>query len=653
MKNWLIAVTFLACSPVWTALAQDEPGPGAVPAPVVSHDILIEDALPNFIPGDLEVFLDGVVNAAIAEHQTPGATLAIVKDGRLLLAKGYGLASIVDKTAVNAEQSLFRIGSISKTFTWLALMQLEERGLLSLDDPINTHLPAHLRIPSDGFHEPIRIRHLMTHTAGFEDSALGHLFIKKAENVPSSDEYLLKYRPKRVRAAGQMTSYSNYGVALAGAIIAAKSGVSFNDYVAENILAPLSMVHTTFAEPKIGFAGVGRFAQGGQFSDAAWKPLPFAYISHLAPAGSASSTARDMARYMLALLNADTGFDGLLQPQTAHAMRESLFSNAKGLPGLYHGFLGYQIGALEGIGHDGSTLAFQSRMLLIPEINTGIFISTNAASGLKLIQTLPRLILERYFPGPAQYKAKSQYQAQSLEAYVGTYLSNRRPYSGFEKLLIGLTGLTQIRLDENGGLLSVSGFGEVKRWRPLTSDSFIEEGGDDRLAFGRDINGRIQWLSSGFAVSASERISPFLTPVTLFGLLLLTSITSIALLFGAWTGRDIWKTDPQILRWAHIIRTSCAAIWLFYAIALSATLLGMTALGNLSVFAYPTPMVFISLALGMAALAGSVLCALFLWPVWRKSAWAMDRKLLYSFVLILWAMTLTPLIWWGAIGWQV
>lgn len=150
---------------------------------------------------------------------------------------------------VDPERSLFRIGSASKTFTWTVIMQLVEEGRLSLDYPVNDHLPPALQVPDQGYDEPIRVRHLMTHSPGFEDTALGHLFVRDPGAVLSLEEYLARYRPARVRPPGVVTAYSNYGVSLAGAKVSAVAGVPFEAYVERRILEPLGMDHTTFREP--------------------------------------------------------------------------------------------------------------------------------------------------------------------------------------------------------------------------------------------------------------------------------------------------------------------------------------------------------------------------------------------------------------------
>src|SRR4029453_15132476 len=130
--------------------------------------LLCQSAVAADLP-NLEAFVDGVVGGYMAQQQIAGAEVAVVRDGETLLVKGYGIDSVEPRHAVDPNKSLFRLGSISKTFTLLSIMQLAERGKLKLEDPINDHLPDELDIPDEGFEQPIRIVDLMNHTAGVEE----------------------------------------------------------------------------------------------------------------------------------------------------------------------------------------------------------------------------------------------------------------------------------------------------------------------------------------------------------------------------------------------------------------------------------------------------------------------------------------------------
>ena len=186
----------------------------------------------------VEAFVDGAVREAMRAEHIAGVSVAIVDRSGVVLARGYGVAAFRRRKA--DADTLFRVGSISKTPVWIALMQLVEQGKLSLDDPINDHLPPALRIPDEGFKKPILVRHLMTHTAGFEDSDRGLVRARPGE-LAAARRHLASHRVHRVREPGTLAVYSNYGAALAGALVAHVAGEPWQDYAEKHILRPLGM----------------------------------------------------------------------------------------------------------------------------------------------------------------------------------------------------------------------------------------------------------------------------------------------------------------------------------------------------------------------------------------------------------------------------
>ncbi len=208
-------------------------------------------------PAELETFLDSVLTAQLEEEHVAGAVVAVVKDGRLFFSKGYGYADVEHGIPVDPQTTLFRIASITKLFTWTAVMQLVEQDRLDLNADVNTYLD--FRIPAtlgDGDEDdedasrlaPITLAHLLTHTPGFEDRVFETVVEDSADLMPLG-EWLASHIPTRVRPPGELTAYSNYGTALAGYIVERVSGLPYEQYVAQNILAPLGMTHTTAQRP--------------------------------------------------------------------------------------------------------------------------------------------------------------------------------------------------------------------------------------------------------------------------------------------------------------------------------------------------------------------------------------------------------------------
>ena len=193
---------------------------------------------------DVESFMDGIVPLQLKQSDIAGATVSVVKDGKLLFAKGYGYADVQNKKPVSAQETLFRPGSISKLFTWTAIMQLYEQGKLDLDRDINDYLD--FKIP-DAFGKPITLKNVLTHTPGFEEQ-IKDLFTTD-QTAPNLGQYLKTHIPGRIYPPGTVPAYSNYATAIAGYIVERVSGRPFEQYVAENIMQPLKMTHSTFSQP--------------------------------------------------------------------------------------------------------------------------------------------------------------------------------------------------------------------------------------------------------------------------------------------------------------------------------------------------------------------------------------------------------------------
>ena len=189
--------------------------------------------------------MDGVMTAQLRENHIAGATVSVVKDGALFFAKGYGSADVRQQRSVQADSTLFRIGSVSKLFTWTAVMQLVEQGKLDLNADINQYLD--FKIPAT-YPQPITLTHVMTHTPGLEEDARD-LFTEDSGHITPMGKWLPAHMPKRVRPPGTYASYSNWATAAAGYIVERVSGMSFDDYVDKNILAPLGMTQTTSRQP--------------------------------------------------------------------------------------------------------------------------------------------------------------------------------------------------------------------------------------------------------------------------------------------------------------------------------------------------------------------------------------------------------------------
>jgi CubicO group peptidase (beta-lactamase class C family) len=455
--------------------------PAAGPAPPGAHELTAED---------LETFLDGIVPLQLAREDIAGATVSVVKDGKLLFAKGYGYADYEKKRPVAAGETLFRPGSVSKLVTWTAVMQLFEQGRLDLDRDVNDYLDY--KIP-EAFGRPITLKNILTHTAGF-DEQVKDLF-NTSGAAPDLGQYMKTHVPARVYPPGTVTSYSNYATSLAGYIVERVSGRPFNDYVAENIFRPLGMTRTTFAQP-LPPELAPLMSNGYQLASEG--PKPFEVIGPF-PAGSMSSTAADMARFMLAHLQGGQ-LEGtrILKPETARLMHGRLFALDPAANGMCYGFYEESRNGQRIIGHGGDTAAFHSDLHLLPDAGVGFFVSHNSlgrGSPLPRV-TLWRMFLDRYFPhAPEQQPTHASADADA-RAVSGSYILSRRSDTSFLRAA-SLLGEATVAPAGDGQIVvaELTGAnGKPIRWRGVAPMTFLDEDGQEKLIFKPDADGRMQMI---------------------------------------------------------------------------------------------------------------------------------------------------------------
>lgn len=334
----------------------------------------------------MESYLDGAVEMAMKVYDVPGFTVSVVRDNKKILSKGYGHIDLARQLPVDPSTSLFRVASISKTVTWTAMMQMVEQSKLDLDADVNTYLKK-FKIPAT-YDAPITLRHIMSHTTGFEDGGLGYLFIRDENKLLGQEAFLKKHMPKRVREPGTYASYSNYATALAGYIVGQVSGVDFDSYVEQNVFDPLGMNHSTFREPVPESIAAGQSAnfrrELGGYID--WG---FEYVHGGSPGAAMSSTADDIANFMLAYLNKGA-LNGrrILEPKSVDLMLVPLHAPHSALASMLHGFYETKGYGYRGYGHGGNTVIFHSEMTLLPAKDMGFFISSNAPEGAQAVRQI-------------------------------------------------------------------------------------------------------------------------------------------------------------------------------------------------------------------------------------------------------------------------
>lgn len=431
---------------------------------------------------DVDVWLDGYVGEALTKGDIAGAVVVVVKDGQVLTARGYGYADVATKHRVDPDATMFRPGSISKLFTWTAVMQLVEQGRLDLDADINRYLDFDVT-GRDG--ASITLRHLMTHTAGFEEH-LKDLYTTDPARLVSLETYIKRWVPPRAYPVGQVPSYSNYGTALAGYIVQRVSGQAFDDYIEARIFAPLGMRNSTFRQP---LPAQFRGQMATPYLRGSGPARPYELVNPR-PAGSLSATGSDIARFMIAHLQRGRyGETRILGEETARLMHAEQTKLNPPLNAMALGFYREDRNGRSVIGHAGATEGFYSNLHLLIDDNVGVFISMNSAgrdvAAGGVIRVLLRDFMDRYYPAPASPRLPTTTTAmEHAKAMQGYYWPTRRMDSTF---FSSLKLLRQTRVTaRDDGTIVVDAIrnpdGRPKVWREIGPYLWEDEARATRLA---------------------------------------------------------------------------------------------------------------------------------------------------------------------------
>ncbi len=488
----LLALTLLYAAPAAPQDAPDEPP--LVPEPTEEAPLVPAEpeGTPAEIPApgvhpltraDLAAWLDGFMPYALADGGVAGAVVVVVADGDVALAKGYGYSDLESHAPVDPAHTLFRPGSISKLFTWTAVMQLVEQGQIDLDADVGEYLDFDL--PERDGDRPITMRDIMTHTAGFEER-LKKLITPDPENAEPLGESMASWVPRRIFPAGSTPAYSNYATGLAGYIVERVSGQSFDDYIDEHIFAPLGMHESTFRQP-LPERLVDQMSKG--YADTSGEAQPFEIVNP-APAGSLSSTGTDMAKFMLAHLNGgELSGVRILQPETARTMHETMLTMLPPLNRMALGFYETDVNGRDVIAHGGDTQWFHSYLHLFLDEGIGLYVAVNSAGKRGAAHSIRTALFEqfadRYLPGPEPSgEVDPKTAAEHAALMAGTYTNSRRPETTF---LASLNLFGQAKVVDNGdGTITVPAFtdlsGAPKVWREISPYVWVEDGGDERLA---------------------------------------------------------------------------------------------------------------------------------------------------------------------------
>ncbi|XOV84641.1 MAG: serine hydrolase domain-containing protein [bacterium] len=577
---------------------------------------------------NLEQFIDGIMAQAIVQGETVGATVSLVQDGRLLVSRGYGYADYTRREPVQSRVTQFQIGSISKVWVWIAVLQLVEAGNLDLDRDINSYLDT-FQIP-DTMGDPVTLRHLMTHSAGFEDQLFG-LFVSGPRQVGNLADTLAAHLPRRVTLPGTRVAYSNYGAALAGHIVELAAGMRFSDYVQQHIFKPLDMASAGIAQTLDNELLQTR-SKGYVLSQGEPQERGALYIP-LGPAGAGAATALDMAKFMVELLNPrDTK---LLSSASKAQLINGAYVHHPLVNGLTMGMFQTSRGDAAAVGHDGSTLIFNAQMVLWPDADMGLFVATNTlgsdAVGRRLVATVSNHL-------GFDNRSDRLSPVESAAGLPGTYIGSRRNFSSASKLL-GLLDTVTVSHEADQDALSITRAQGQLRYRGLTDDVFQQVAGSTRAVFKTEGGVGQELYFSDVPPIAYIRAEPMEVPLNnaLFLLLWLLVALSVLIVWPVSAFTHKGHDGVQGQRLATVVAYAGVALAVIFFLQVAAQITSPVDV-VLNLESRLMPLLWLPLVVALLTLVQF----LQLYRVLVRGAWWVSRRIHYVLVL---AMQMALVYW--------
>lgn len=371
--------------------------------------------------------LENELELYLKEHKANVAGLAtIVVDEDATILKMSGYSNIEEQIPVN-ENTVFEWASVSKILIWISVLQLVEEGKLDLETSIETYLPDDFLLKTI-FEKPVTLRHLMHHTAGFDDSYTD-LMIQRPAQKKTLREVLEAANIKQVFSPGDLVAYSNYGSALAAYIVERVSGTDYREYVRKNIFDPLQMMKTAIDSELDDNKWVKEQRKEIQgYSSSLQLIEPNSYTIPLYPAGSVVGTATDLQKLLQALLRED-GTPLFKNKKTIDFMFEStLYYPETNIPRIANGLFYLPSKSQNVYGHGGNSKAFSSSFYLDRKERIGVLVLTNIKDESTFTQGIPEIIFGEYT------HMENEISLENSSQWKGIYEPARLPRHGFSKV---------------------------------------------------------------------------------------------------------------------------------------------------------------------------------------------------------------------------
>lgn len=563
-----------------------------------------------FTQTDLEAFVESIVPPGMEKYHAPGAVVVAVQNGRIILKKGYGYANLESRQAVDPDTTSFRIGSVTKTLTATAVMQLVEAGRLDLRKDVNSYLSA-VKVPAT-YDVPVTTFNLLTHTAGFDECYV-NMETADYRQVPPLDEYLSRNLPPRVRAPGQVAQYSNHGMALAGYLVETVSGQKFEAYVTDHIFSPLGM---TSSRPRLTDDALPTLAREYSWKGGKYLPMRL-YDYNVYPAGSVIATGADMAKFMIAHLGDGSYGEGrILAPETLAEMHARHFGAADGLEGMAYAFYERYHGDRRFILHGGDTNGTHSFMLLDPAGQFGLFVSTNGESAVQLVMDLIEGFWDRFYPTVPAKESAGDATGASLQEdaakVAGEYRTSRYPRTTFGKVLMLIQPTTRVQALADG---NVSAFhdGRSATYAAVGGLTYRNPEDGTAISFLLDDEGEVAYLADYVPSQHFERLRWYESQPLHLAVVAASVLTFVLVLIGslvrrarAGRGRVFAPSNAAAIARRDLLGWRLAGLTsLTNVLAIGAFLIGLASLTSVPDMVFITPTIA-KIGLGLFAVAAAL-----------------------------------------------
>lgn len=518
----------------------------------------------------LSSFVDSLMIKKMEEYKIPGAAVILVDRRHILLSHGYGYADIGNKIPVDPNRTLFRIASVSKLVVGTAVMQCVEKGLLDLHADINLYLKD-FKIKNT-FPKPVTLADLLTHSAGFDEFVTGKS-ARKEKDVEPLGKFLKKNLTQRIEPPGEISTYSNLGIALAAHLVEIVTGQDFADYCREHIFLPLGMQNTGFRldEKMRSNLSRGYLEENGIFIE-----FPFDYLREY-PTGQMVTSVNAFSKFMICHLNEGKFGDvALLQPGTVLDMHHVHFTHNPVQPsGWGWTFVIDTLNDQPYLYHGGGYAGTSTMLFLFPEMGFGIFIAANSLPSkgsfvISVANEIAGKIIPPLPPDTTRYPLTNlpSYD-RNVDKFTGIYRFTRYPKGGLTRtgILLGIQGAELPIWKNNEGMLMMN-YMKDKTRRLIQVKPLVFRSIDDRyyLTFRQDEKGNITHLFTD-GTTAFERVPRFMAvdkQRALFVFCLIFLIVFSILPIFTWRKK---MKENRVIRAMHKISGLAASTFLLYYVA--------------------------------------------------------------------------------------